>query len=77
MLRPYEHIALLGQVGAVLDKESVQTVARPAHQQRAQGLLIKHQTDPILLGYSSDGTPLKTQETFTHSVGSLSVKGKG
>ena len=83
MLRPHEHIALLGQVGAVLDKESVQTVARLCEcskaflKQRAQGLLIKHQTDPILLSYSSDGTPLKTQETFTHSVGSLSVKRKG
>lgn len=83
MSTPHEHINALAQVGAVLDTSDMQAVARLCEcskaflRQRALNVLQKHKSDPVLLSYSSDGTPLKTQETFTQSVGSLSVKRRG
>eukprot|EP00974_Lingulodinium_polyedra_P103524 10023808-Lingulodinium_polyedra.AAC.1 len=43
----------------------------------ARLFVASHSSEPMLIHYGADGTPISTRERFTHSVGDVSVRRDG
>ena len=72
--------ASASSVLSVMDTQVVERLAECSKAflaLKAKTLICQHSEEPILVSYSSDGTPLTTKETFTRGVGRLRVTRKG